>query len=149
MLSGLQRRVHRLLAPRVDGFVVFSSQGVERLERMGVPRERIEVSIQSADLEPVRAVAAERRAARDDGPVRVLVGRAARARQEPGRPRGGVRRGGLRGGRGGARAVRTGPLDVELSALARAARRAAAAARLRRARRAARRSTARPTCSRW
>jgi glycosyltransferase involved in cell wall biosynthesis len=76
MLSVLQRLVHRLLAPRVDGFVVFSSQGAERLERMGVPRERIEVSIQSADLEPVRAVAAERRAGARSGPVRVLsVGR--------------------------------------------------------------------------
>lgn len=73
MLSGLQRRIHRWLAPRVDGFVVFSSQGVTRLERLGVPRDRIEVSIQSADLEPVLAVAAERGG---DGPVRVLsVGR--------------------------------------------------------------------------
>jgi glycosyltransferase involved in cell wall biosynthesis len=73
MLSGLQRRIHRLLAPRVDGFVVFSSQGVERLERMGVPRDRIEVSIQSADLE---AVGAARTPVADDGPVRVLsIGR--------------------------------------------------------------------------
>lgn len=76
MLSGLQRRVHRLLAPRVAGFVVFSSQGVERLERLGVERDRIEVSIQSADLEPVRAVAAERAGRRTERPVRVLsVGR--------------------------------------------------------------------------
>ena len=53
--------------------MVFSSQGVERLERLGVPRERIEVSIQSADLERrgrARAPVA------DDGPVRVLsIGR--------------------------------------------------------------------------
>ena len=76
MLSALQRRVHRWLAPRVDGFVVFSSQGVERLERMGVARDRIEVSIQSADLEPVLAAAAERGARAGGGPVRVLsVGR--------------------------------------------------------------------------
>ena len=74
MLSGVQRRVHRLLAPRVDGFIVFSSQCVARLERMGVPRDRIEVSIQSADLDPVLAVAGTRRAAAP--PVRVLsVGR--------------------------------------------------------------------------
>ena len=73
MLSGLQRRIHRLLAPRVDGFVVFSSQGVERLEGMGVPRERIEVSLQSADLD---AVGAARAPVADDGPVRVLsIGR--------------------------------------------------------------------------
>jgi glycosyltransferase involved in cell wall biosynthesis len=71
MLSALQLRVHRSLAPRVDGFVVFSSQGVDRLARMGVPRERVEVSIQSADL----AAFAPRPRARG-GPVRVLsVGR--------------------------------------------------------------------------
>jgi glycosyltransferase involved in cell wall biosynthesis len=76
MLSALQRRVHRLLAPRVDGFVVFSSQGAERLERLGVARERIEVSIQSADLEPVLAAVAGRERGREAGPVRLLsVGR--------------------------------------------------------------------------
>ena len=75
MLSALQRRIHRRLAPRVDGFIVFSSQGVERLERMGVARERIEVSIQSADLEPMLA-AAQSGARAGDPPVRVLsVGR--------------------------------------------------------------------------
>ena len=76
MLSGLQLRIHRALAPRVDGFVVFSSQGIERLERMGIPRERIEVSIQSADLVPVEAAAAARGERAADAPVRVLsVGR--------------------------------------------------------------------------
>jgi glycosyltransferase involved in cell wall biosynthesis len=75
MLSPLQHRIHRRLAPRVDGFVVFSSQGVERLERMGVARERIEVSIQSADLAPMLAAATERGGA-GGRPVRVLsVGR--------------------------------------------------------------------------
>jgi glycosyltransferase involved in cell wall biosynthesis len=76
MLSPLQRRVHRLLAPRVDGFIVFSSQGVKRLERLGVPRERIEVSIQSADLDPVLAAVAGRERSHGGDPVRVLsVGR--------------------------------------------------------------------------
>jgi glycosyltransferase involved in cell wall biosynthesis len=76
MLSGLQRRLHRLLAPRVDGFVVFSSQGVARLERLGVERERIEVSIQSADLEPVLRARAGHASPAGNGPVRVLsVGR--------------------------------------------------------------------------
>jgi L-malate glycosyltransferase len=77
MLSGLQLRVHRLLAPRVDGFVVFSTQGVERLGRMGVDPARVEVSVQSADLEAFRAVGAARESpARGSGPVRVLcVGR--------------------------------------------------------------------------
>jgi glycosyltransferase involved in cell wall biosynthesis len=74
MLSSLQRRLHRLLAPRVDGFVVFSSQGVERLRRMGVDPGRVEVSVQSADLEAFRGVATERNTS--SGPVRVLcVGR--------------------------------------------------------------------------
>lgn len=74
MLSGLQLRVHRMLAPRVDGFVVFSSQGVERLRRMGVDPGRVEVSVQSADLERFRGVAAEVHTS--SRPVRVLcVGR--------------------------------------------------------------------------
>jgi glycosyltransferase involved in cell wall biosynthesis len=74
MLSRLQLRVHRLLAPRVDGFVVFSSQGVERLRRMGVDPARVEVSVQSADLEAFRGLAAERHTS--SRPVRVLsVGR--------------------------------------------------------------------------
>ena len=75
MLTPSQRRVHRLLAPRVDGFVVFSSQGVDRLERLGVDPARVEVSIQSADLERFRAAAA-REPSGDRRPVRVLsVGR--------------------------------------------------------------------------
>jgi glycosyltransferase involved in cell wall biosynthesis len=76
MLSGLQRRIHRTLAPRVDGFVVFSSQGVERLARLGIPRERVEVSIQSADLDPVLAAVGQRARGAGGPPIRVLsVGR--------------------------------------------------------------------------
>jgi glycogen(starch) synthase len=75
MLTPLQVRIHRRLAPRVDGFVVFSSQGVARLERLGVDPRRVEVSIQSADLAPFRAVAGAR-AGSGGRPVRVLsVGR--------------------------------------------------------------------------
>jgi glycosyltransferase involved in cell wall biosynthesis len=116
VLSAAQRRIHRLLAPRVDGFVVFSSQGVERLERMGVPRERIEVSIQSADLEPAPAAAGRRRSPR--GPVRVLsVGRLVpdknlvelvEAFAEAGFARGEAE----------LELCGTGPLDVDLSGLA-------------------------------
>jgi glycosyltransferase involved in cell wall biosynthesis len=74
MLSAVQLRIHRLVAPRVDGFVVFSSQGAERLRRLGVDPARVEVSVQSADLEPFLAVARGR--ADGTGPVRVLsVGR--------------------------------------------------------------------------
>jgi glycosyltransferase involved in cell wall biosynthesis len=70
-LSPLQRRIHALLAPRAAGFVVASSQGVERLRRLGVDPARVQVSLQSADLEPLLGL--ERRR---DGPVRVLaVGR--------------------------------------------------------------------------
>jgi glycosyltransferase involved in cell wall biosynthesis len=73
MLTSVQLRVHRLLAPRVAGFVVFSSQGVARLERLGVDPARVELSIQGADLERFRAVA---RPPSDRRPVRVLsVGR--------------------------------------------------------------------------
>jgi glycosyltransferase involved in cell wall biosynthesis len=75
MLTPVQRRVHRLIAPRVAGFVVFSSQGVDRLERLGVDPARVEVSIQSADLERFRASEA-REPAGEARAVRVLsVGR--------------------------------------------------------------------------
>jgi glycosyltransferase involved in cell wall biosynthesis len=70
-LSALQLRVHRLLAPRIRGFIVASSQGTERLARLGVDRARVEVALQSADLEPLLALSA--RTARREGPVRVLV----------------------------------------------------------------------------
>jgi glycosyltransferase involved in cell wall biosynthesis len=74
MLSSLQLRLHRVLAPRLDGFVVFSSQGVERLARLGVDPGRVEVSVQSADLPAFASVAHVR--STTDGPVRVLaVGR--------------------------------------------------------------------------
>jgi glycosyltransferase involved in cell wall biosynthesis len=53
-LSGLQRRVHNALAPRAAGFIVASSQGVERLTRMGVDPARAEVALQNADLEHIR-----------------------------------------------------------------------------------------------
>jgi glycosyltransferase involved in cell wall biosynthesis len=68
-LSSAQLRVHRALAPRLDGFIVASSGGVERLSRLGVDPGRIEVALQSADLDPLLALPA-----RDHGerPVRVL-----------------------------------------------------------------------------
>ena len=70
-LSGLQWRVHRMVAPRAAGFIVASSQGAERLRGLGVAPERIEVALQSADLGALRPAAV-----RSDGPVRVLfVGR--------------------------------------------------------------------------
>jgi GalNAc-alpha-(1->4)-GalNAc-alpha-(1->3)-diNAcBac-PP-undecaprenol alpha-1,4-N-acetyl-D-galactosaminyltransferase len=75
-LSALQRRVHRLLAPRVDGFIVAGSQGVERLRELGVSPSLVEVALQSADLDGLGDPAAARRARSPGGPVRVLaVGR--------------------------------------------------------------------------
>jgi glycosyltransferase involved in cell wall biosynthesis len=72
-LGTLQRRVHRALAPRVDGFVVASSQGAGRLRAMGVEADRIEVAVQSADVAALRAARPLRAGG---GPVRVLaVGR--------------------------------------------------------------------------
>ena len=73
VLSPLQRRVHRLLAPRAAGFIVAGSQGVERLRGMGVDPSRVEVALQSADLGQLEEVAREGQGAR---PVRILaVGR--------------------------------------------------------------------------
>jgi glycosyltransferase involved in cell wall biosynthesis len=70
-LSPLQRRVHRVVAPRVAGFIVASTQGVERLRSLGVDPGRVEVALQSADVAALRPAAA-----RSGGPVRVLsVGR--------------------------------------------------------------------------
>jgi glycosyltransferase involved in cell wall biosynthesis len=72
-LTALQRRVHRALAPRVDGFVVASSQGAVRLRGIGIAGERIEVALQSADLAGLRAPSGPRASG---GPVRLIaVGR--------------------------------------------------------------------------
>jgi glycosyltransferase involved in cell wall biosynthesis len=56
-LSSTQLRIHHALAPRMAGFVAASSQGVRRLDDMGVDPHRVEVSLQSADLEAFAAVA--------------------------------------------------------------------------------------------
>jgi glycosyltransferase involved in cell wall biosynthesis len=72
-LSRLQRLTHRTLAPRVAGFIVASSQGVERLRVLGVDAGRIEVALQSADLGALQGAADP---PPDGAPVRVLaVGR--------------------------------------------------------------------------
>ena len=96
-LSAVQRRVHRTLVPRVDGFLVASSRGAERLHAMGVAPERIEVALQSANVDALAALATTPRP--QPPPVRLLaVGRLvpdknlellidalAEARLEPGR----------------------------------------------------------------
>jgi glycosyltransferase involved in cell wall biosynthesis len=70
-LSRLQSLVHRLLAPRVDGFIAASSQSAERLARLGVDRASVEVALQSADLEPLLGL--EHRGTGAGQPLRVLV----------------------------------------------------------------------------
>jgi glycosyltransferase involved in cell wall biosynthesis len=70
-LSRLQRRVHHALAPRAAGFIVASSRGAERLRSLGVDARRVEVALQSADVEALRPAGGH-----SGGPVRVLsVGR--------------------------------------------------------------------------
>jgi glycosyltransferase involved in cell wall biosynthesis len=73
-LSPLRRRLHPLLAPRVAGLIAASSAARERLLRMGVPPARVEVSLQSADVEAFRA-AAERRSGHSAPPRVLCVGR--------------------------------------------------------------------------
>jgi glycosyltransferase involved in cell wall biosynthesis len=114
MLSGLQRGLHRRLAPRMDGFVVFGSQGVERLTRLGVPRDRIEVSVQSADLAGFPAAGPRR----SGGPVRVLsIGRLVPDKNLVALVEA-FAEAGFQAGEAELELWGTGPLDVELSALA-------------------------------
>lgn len=70
-LSAAQLRVHRALAPRVDGFIVASSRGAERLERLGVDPRRVEVALQAADVERFERVARERGGGAER-PVRIV-----------------------------------------------------------------------------
>jgi glycosyltransferase involved in cell wall biosynthesis len=75
-LPGPQRALHRWVAARTQGFVAVSSRVRERLLGLGVSTDEIELSLQSADLEPIRAAAGARRAPPSRSPVRVLtVGR--------------------------------------------------------------------------
>jgi glycosyltransferase involved in cell wall biosynthesis len=114
MLSRLQRLLHHRVARRADGFVVFGSQGVERLARLGVPRERVEVSIQSADLSGFPAPGPRR----SGGPVRVLsVGRLVPDKNLVGLVEA-FADAGFAAGEAELELWGTGPLDVELSALA-------------------------------
>jgi len=76
-LSGSRLRAHRAIAPRAAGFIVASSQGAERLARMGVDPERVEVALQNADTGALRPATRGEHA----GPVRILsVGRLVEAK---------------------------------------------------------------------
>jgi glycosyltransferase involved in cell wall biosynthesis len=113
-LSALQLRVHRLVAPRAAGFVVASSQGVERLRAMGVDPSVVEVALQSADVSALRPAAP--RAA--GGPVRILsVGRLVEAKNLDGLIRA-FADAGFDDGEAELEIRGVGPLAGELSALA-------------------------------
>ncbi len=75
-LPAPQRAVHRWLAARTQGFVAVSSRARQRLLGLGVPPDAIELSLQSANLEPIRAAANTRQPRVPGSPVRLLtVGR--------------------------------------------------------------------------
>lgn len=80
MLSASQLRLHRWLARRADGLIATSSAARKRLEAFGVPGERINVSLQSADVARFRRAAQAAQTAsakpRSGQPITVLtVGR--------------------------------------------------------------------------
>ena len=106
-LPGWQLRLHRALARRADGFVVASSAARRRAEAIGAPPERVEVSLQSADLEGFAPGPPE------PGPVRLLyVGRLVEDKN--------LRRllQALRGLDARLELCGTGPLEAELRSLA-------------------------------
>lgn len=112
-LSKRQLRLHRRLAPRVDGFVVASSAARERLLRMGVPGQRLEVALQSAEVERFRAVA--------DGPPPGAPRVLAVGRLVPDKNLGALIEGFASAGLAGEAELEicgTGPLEGELRALA-------------------------------
>lgn len=74
-LSPVQRLRQRLLARRASGFVAASSAVRRRLVALGVAAERVEVSLQSADLEAFASAARERPAATARPPRLLAVGR--------------------------------------------------------------------------
>lgn len=70
-LPRLQRALHRRLAAHAAGFIATSSAARSRLLELGVPPERVEVSLQSADLAAMRAAGARR--VPSGGPLRLLT----------------------------------------------------------------------------
>lgn len=119
-LGAGQRRLHRWLARRADGFVVASSAARARLLGLGVPAERIAVSVQAADTAALRAIPREPAALPATGrPVRFL----AVGRLVPDKNFGGLIAAFAEAGLGPERAelalYGTGPLAAELSAQAR------------------------------
>ena len=114
-LPALQRRLHRWLAARAQGFIVASSAARDRLLALGVAPDAIEVSLQSFDAEPIRAAVAHAEPP-DGGPVRVL----AVGRLVPDKNFGALIEAlaGLAPGEAELHVVGSGPLEGELRALA-------------------------------
>lgn len=71
-LSAPQRRLHGLLARQVDGLIAVSGAARRRLLALGVPPERVTVSLQPVDEDALRAALRARATARS-GPVEVLT----------------------------------------------------------------------------
>jgi glycosyltransferase involved in cell wall biosynthesis len=74
-LPAAQRTIHRWLAGRAQGFVAVSSRARERLLGLGVPPDAIELSLQSADLEPIRTAAGRKRQSFEAATRVLAVGR--------------------------------------------------------------------------
>ena len=74
-LSERHRRLQRTIAAQADACIAASSRAGERFRALGVPAERVFVSVQSADTAALRAIERDG-SARGEGPVRFLaVGR--------------------------------------------------------------------------
>jgi glycosyltransferase involved in cell wall biosynthesis len=113
-LSSLQMRVHRALAPRAAGFIVASSQGVERVRRLGADPARAEVALQNADLDSIRPATP----GAAGGPIRILaVGRLVATKNLDGLIRA-FAEAGLDDGEAELEVRGIGPLAGELAALA-------------------------------
>ncbi len=112
-LPAVQLLLHRLLVRRAAGFVAASNAARRRVLALGAAPQAVEVSLQSADLEPFAAAA---RSAPPEGPLRLLyVGRLVEDKN--------LRRlvralAGLRPGEAELVACGTGPLEAELRSLA-------------------------------
>jgi glycosyltransferase involved in cell wall biosynthesis len=112
-LSALQMRVHRRVAPRAAGFIAASSQGAERLRALGIAQEKIQVALQSAEMDSLHP-----RGEAPGGPLRIL----AIGRLVPDKNLGSLitafAEAGFDGGEAELEIRGTGPLEDELRALA-------------------------------
>jgi len=113
-LPAAQLRLHRWLAARATGFIGASSAARQRFLTLGAAPDAVEVSLQSFDADPIRAV----RRDESSGPVRFLTV----ARLVPDKNVDGLieafARSGLTADEAELGIVGTGPLEGELRALA-------------------------------